>query len=310
MKNNITWISILIGVIMLTRACGQMQVDVKVLDEDGQAIADAEVEVVYISRTSDEIVKKETDEQGIFKSRGTADLRAIAYVKKEGYYSYKSDKLSRLENHSLEVILRKIVNPIPLYAKKIQLQVPEINKEIGFDLKLSDWVSPFGEGKVSDFVVYAEKEYKDGNNFSTKVKIKFSRDYEGLAEDRFNSSIISKTSNFKTSRKSPLENIYKKENLFISQLDSENYRKGSTENKNYVFRTRTVLDENGNLKSCHYGKMTNAVDVNKWAGRPNERPIISFTYYFNPTPNDRNLEFDTANNLFKNLSWEEEVREP
>lgn len=35
-----------------------------------------------------------------------------------------------------------------------------------------------------------------------------------------------------------------------------------------------------------------------------------FTYYLNPTPNDRNIEFDPKRNLFTNLSSSEEVRDP
>jgi hypothetical protein len=33
--------------------------------------------------------------------------------------------------------------------------------------------------------------------------------------------------------------------------------------------------------------------------------MVSFIYYFNPTPNDRNLEFDGKNNLLKEQSSRE-----
>ena len=35
-----------------------------------------------------------------------------------------------------------------------------------------------------------------------------------------------------------------------------------------------------------------------------------FTYYFNPIPNDRNLEWDTKRNLFSGLTDMETPREP
>lgn len=47
-----------------------------------------------------------------------------------------------------------------------------------------------------------------------------------------------------------------------------------------------------------------------------ERPITSkaanlrFTYYLNPTPNDRNVEFDPKRNLFTNLKSDERVTAP
>jgi hypothetical protein len=66
-----------------------------------------------------------------------------------------------------------------------------------------------------------------------------------------------------------------------------------------VFRSRTGTDEHGVLKTAHYGKIYGPF---KFAdGRDRE---VVFTYYFNPTPNDRNLEFDGKNNLF-NPKWNE-----
>ena len=45
----------------------------------------------------------------------------------------------------------------------------------------------------------------------------------------------------------------------------------------------TVLDANGNVKSALYGKIYG--------------DFMKFTYYLNPTPNSRNMEFDPKNNL-------------
>ena len=37
---------------------------------------------------------------------------------------------------------------------------------------------------------------------------------------------------------------------------------------------------------------------------------LRFTYYLNPTPNDRNMEFDPKRNLFQNLKSTEQVNMP
>jgi hypothetical protein len=37
---------------------------------------------------------------------------------------------------------------------------------------------------------------------------------------------------------------------------------------------------------------------------------LNFTYYINPEPNSRNMEFNTKSNLFKNLSSLEQVSAP
>ena len=68
------------------------------------------------------------------------------------------------------------------------------------------------------------------------------------------------------------------------------------EYRNYYFRVRTKLDENGNVVSARYGKIYG--------------DFMQFSYYFNPTPNDRNVEFDPKQNLMTNLKPDEGVNEP
>ena len=67
-------------------------------------------------------------------------------------------------------------------------------------------------------------------------------------------------------------------------------------NRNYFFRVHTVLDENGNIKSVLYGKIYG--------------DFLKFSYYLNPTPNDRSVEFDPKQNILKNLGEFEQVTEP
>lgn len=62
----------------------------------------------------------------------------------------------------------------------------------------------------------------------------------------------------------------------------------------FFIKTRVKLDEQGNEISAHYAKFISDVEIDI-------RGRIKFTSYFNPTPNDTNLEFDLKKNLFKNL---------
>lgn len=62
----------------------------------------------------------------------------------------------------------------------------------------------------------------------------------------------------------------------------------------FFIKTRIKLDEHGNEISAHYAKFITDVQIDI-------RGRIKFTSYFNPTPNDTNLEFDLKKNLFKNL---------
>lgn len=64
-----------------------------------------------------------------------------------------------------------------------------------------------------------------------------------------------------------------------------------------IFKSRIQRDDEGNIVSANYGKMYG--DVKYFGGGDGvDGAWVGFLYYFNPTPNDRNLEFDDWNNLF------------
>jgi hypothetical protein len=59
---------------------------------------------------------------------------------------------------------------------------------------------------------------------------------------------------------------------------------------------RTVKDHAGNIVSARYGKIYG--------------DFMQFSYYLNPTPNDRNIEFDPKQNLLGGLKSFERVSAP
>jgi hypothetical protein len=59
---------------------------------------------------------------------------------------------------------------------------------------------------------------------------------------------------------------------------------------------KSFTPPNGTVKSALYGKIYG--------------DFMQFRYYLNPTPNDRNIEFDPKQNLLKNLSQLEQVSAP
>ncbi len=77
--------------------------------------------------------------------------------------------------------------------------------------------------------------------------------------------------------------------------------------QNYFFRVRTVIDEKGAVKSSLYGKIHGDFVIDPINSKT---MIIIFTYYLNPTPNSRNIEFDPKQNLLKDLKSDERVDAP
>jgi hypothetical protein len=64
------------------------------------------------------------------------------------------------------------------------------------------------------------------------------------------------------------------------------------------------MDASGNVTSALYGKIYG--DFSQDIGND----AVRFTYYLNPEPNSRNMEFDPKQNLFKNLPPLEQVTAP
>ena len=77
-----------------------------------------------------------------------------------------------------------------------------------------------------------------------------------------------------------------------------------------AFRSRISHGQDGSsVIRANYGKIYGPLKFGH-SEKP-EVAVVRFLYYFNPTPNDRNIEFDGKNNLFKpdwnsNLNWSRE----
>ena len=112
---------------------------------------------------------------------------------------------------------------------------------------------------------------------------------------------------------SALEGGYR--NLY--RREEESYQdKNFLQNTGYFLKTR-VAKEGDSIVSAHYAKIVTDISFDprgsRWYAKKDELKsfaTISFTYYFNPTPNDRNLEFDPGRNLFKDLDSTEQVHDP
>ena len=77
--------------------------------------------------------------------------------------------------------------------------------------------------------------------------------------------------------------------------------------KNYAFRVRTVLDERGQVAAALCGKIYDTIE---YFPVESKTAKLRFTYYLNPAPNDRGLEFDPEQNLFTNLKVFEKPKAP
>ena len=311
----------------------QAQVTFHVVTDDGKPVANVDViasTFLYLKRDEgfgqdiNKQIKGRTDEDGFttitFPSEH-GDLHYSIYDVPGFYptwnleYQFKEIKDGKWQpwNPTLEIEFKPILNPIPMYGRKVGyvtkfVELPQKNRPIGFDLIVGDWVAPYGAGKVSDMIftltekvpfVSVEKPY------DVTFAIAFSNKGDGIQ------SILAsrnRGSDLHLPRYAPEDGYEPK---LVKQmgrpLKEAAINRTSRESQNYFIRIRTVLDENGKIKSALYGKVIGdiACDIIN-----SKNGFIQFAYCLNPNSNDRNMEFDPKRNLVGDIPFAERVTEP
>jgi hypothetical protein len=274
-----------------------------VTDENGQPVPDAQVSIGYRPkrkpgqsvadyRLQPAELKGFTDTNGFFATSHTDTSWNIRIdVEKSGYYftviehqlfmpgQVGESEVEASRNATLTVVLKKIIKPTAMYAKRIRLKVPEFNKAIGYDLMVGDWVGPYGKGINTDLFfteIHTNAEYI--------LMISFPKLGDGVRE--FTVPNAEKDSGLRSAYEAPADG-YQRE---MAQTEATN------PNRNFYFRIRTKIDDHGNTVSAHYGKIYG--------------DLAQFSYYLNPTINDRNIEFDPKQNLIYGFKSNEEVSAP
>ncbi len=306
--NNI--ICLILAGITINYACAQTtlpehewKVTLKVVDENGQPVAGAKAVVGYYSHSKPASIDGLTDTNGTFTASHRARSGILSFsAEKAGYYTTKEPSYDlgftydpAIWDSMQTIVLKKTINPIPMYTKHIESGPPIFNRLVGYDLMMGDWVAPYGKGQTADIFFTGELNEKAKDDFDYKLTVSFPKPGDGIQE--FASSSVDKASSLHSSSEAPAED-YKSQ---IVRTMSRHPGAGTKEDmndpsRNYFFRVRTVLDENGKVKSALYGKIYG--------------DFMQFAYYLNPTPNSRNVEFDPKRNLMKNLKPLEGVEAP
>lgn len=288
------------------------KITAKVIDENGKPIENAEIGVDFFvaipwgsgAGTKALTHRGLTQVDGTFIASDRCGMSVGMGASKRGYYRtygprflFKEVKNGEWQpwNPTIDLVLKPILNPIPLYVKKVEAAMPAFNQPIPYDLTAGDWVAPFGKGSRRDLIFTAKLDQRSENDYNYSLTVSFDNPKDGIQifDAPFNAG-----SELRSPHAAP-------ENGYLPQWDQTRSRKpdqveqgnyASDGNRNYFIRVRTVVDEKGQIVSAHYGKIYGE--------------FLNFTYYFNPAPNDRNLEFDPKRNLFGNLPATQRVSEP
>jgi hypothetical protein len=275
----------------------------KAVNEAGKPVAGVKVFVDF--SVYKEPISGLTDTNGIFVAshRDASENIGIRAERKE-YYPFMLEYNKGVYNPekwnpSLTILLRRIGDPIPMYAKEQEMKFPKLDEPIGFDLMAGDWITPYGKGFHSDIMFKAHREIYNANEFKADLTVTFPNQGDGIvvAPDELVAG-----SEFKTSRVAA-ESGYKSELV----LNYSNTGKPASV-FGYFVRVRTELNPDGTVRSAFYGKI--AGNFRFYVGTKAPASGMGFTYCLNPAVNDRNVEFNPKRNLIRDLSPLEEVKAP
>jgi len=236
---------------------------------------------------------------------------------------------------ALKVTLPYVRKPIPLKAKQDAFRHRRVNgpkdtepsdtrlpdlaiTEVGYDAELLEPMPPHGQGKHTDFTIRVTSVFRGFENANLERRAVVDSEIKTFSFDegkvRYGNWTHSVTYRFPNKgdgivlspqfwpyckltvpQKAPEDGYspeltLKEEVRQVYKLSTlSNYRE-KLQNNGMFLRVRTQLDKDGNVVSAHYAKLVSP----QGAGN-------GFKFFYNPTPNDRNLEYD----LKTNLRWQE-----
>jgi len=274
---------------------GKAKISFRVLDDEQRPVEKVQVQAgFYYDPEKQGIITGETDTNGLCAIEGMTcgdmwySMEKSGYYKTKGQYLFGQVEPPVINNHwqpwnpTNMVVLKRIKNPVPMYVKSLNIGVPEFGKFLGFDIEKGDWVAPYGKGASSDLLFYPELTQRNPDDFDYTLTLTFPNKGDGIKA--FEGSALNIGSQFKSDYEAPSGGYPSEWKQFRKRRPKEVETNNIDENRIYYFRVRTKLDEHGNIISARYGKIYG--------------DFLSFTYYLNPTPNDRNVEFDPEKNLF------------
>ena len=300
-KINYILIIIFFALLFNITACAapKAKIIAKVVDEEtGNIIQGADVSIGFVYESSwgkytMDKQKGKSDKEGLFTGSGVTRSNISPKAQKDGYYKSgvwmkglltHNKLLNRWEPYPCEVTikLRRIKEPVPMFVKNVRIKIPEKNKPIGFDLEVGDWVSPYGKGKVSDLTVNYDGYAKSMTDYKDEMTLIFEKSSNGLLE--YDNELYFYLA--------PLKNYHNLKSSLISTLDKDSEGggfkvvKNYNSDQNYLFRVRTIENNNGDILSANYGYISNLAC--------SDRDLI-INYRFNPNNKSRSLEWNEVN---------------
>ena len=290
----------------------------RVVDDEGLPVSNATAHIWFKSygRPQDEAGwVAETDTNGIFVAEHRLNEKFSVGIDKEGYYHTHDEinyfgmsaekRLSIVKDGKWQpygetrtVVLKKIRNPIKMVVppSRINETIP-LGEWHEYDLVAREWMPPYGNGKQTDVLIRLGLEAKnDISDFRATMDLCFTNSpYSGvyrMQKEQFSEMKSCYVADTNAVYETMVSNLYEKR-PHKRTIDTR-----LTEDLYFVFRIRATVDASGKLVSAHYGKI-----LGPWEFFGTMR---TGAVYFNPTPNDTNLE-DAETARLSRLGYEQQL---
>lgn len=281
------------------------RIEFHIIDDEGSPVSNATVNAFFdmMDRSKGKRIIGNTNTNGVFIAEATTGGEIEIEVSKQQYYPSKATVCLINMGNEHKVLMGKwqpwgmmkmirllpVKKPIATITSTPTWKYTNVtNKWVGFDLVKHDFVSPYGQGKVSDVEVFYDwngvwDEKCDGLEIQIRFPTKFSggyymakipeSEYVGVYTAHSNAIYQTEFSFFERAIRNRRGRIERWErNLF-------------DDSKVLVVRSRCILNDDGTLKSAHYFQLSHI----QFACGENGVALKLLTIY-NPTPNDTNLE--------------------
>ena len=275
-------------------------VTVNVVDEDGNTVPGVRSE--FYNQTDSHDDSGVTDKDGIYATRVWNASNEIGGVfTKPGYYKsigriWKKTQEEPVSNNNFTVVLKRIIDPVKMHKKAKQVTIspqytilPRLYESVGYDLEIGDWVFPDGKGKITDMLITTDGHFTNNQDFSLEMTVEFTGELNGIQPFNYpvNAAGMPLRSELPPPAVAPENNYVKIIKMTSRRTPPEKWSVNSyDETRKWIFRTRTTVDENGEIVSAHYGWTTEDINF----GIFNEQGLLTFFYYYNPDPHSRSLE--------------------
>ena len=271
------------------------KITLKVVNEDGEPVTQFPVIAgFYAGGKAD----GKTDENGCFIIEGEANhWEAYWTLKKEGFYRSQAHyefkgglKNGRWEpwNPVVTTVVRRIINPIPMYIKRAEVLVPVENAPFSYDLVVGDLVQPYGNGQTRDMTFLVSRRITATDDYDGTLTLSFANAFDGIQEAQ--GMILESELDFP--RLAPMEGYQPSYTYSHGKDPKRGYYGASVDDpqKYYLVRVRSEQDGDGRLTNSLYGTIRGQIELSGVASSNNVR--ILFHYVLNANPNDINLECD------------------